>query len=98
VGQVAAPGSRRGIAQAQINAYYHLGPGDGLFGVEAASQTYFHKSAKALNAREAALLATALPNPIKRNPASPRLFQRRLAENLMARAAGSSEWLGCLRK
>lgn len=39
--------------------------GDGLFGVEAAAQTRFGKSAKDLTEREAALLATVLPNPHK---------------------------------
>ena len=46
--------------------------GDGIYGIEAAAQRYFHKSASQLNPHEAALLATALPNPILRNPARPR--------------------------
>ena len=37
--------------------------GDGLFGVEAASQAYFRKPAKRLRPPEAALLAAVLPNP-----------------------------------
>ncbi|CAI0809611.1 monofunctional biosynthetic peptidoglycan transglycosylase [Serratia ficaria] len=37
--------------------------GDGVFGVEEASQRYFHKPAKRLTASEAALLAAVLPNP-----------------------------------
>ena len=37
--------------------------GDGIFGVEAASQYYFKKSAKNLSSQEAALLAAVLPNP-----------------------------------
>jgi monofunctional glycosyltransferase len=37
--------------------------GDGLFGVEAASQRYFGKSAARLSPDEAALLAAVLPNP-----------------------------------
>ncbi len=45
--------------------------GDGLFGIEAAARHYFGKSARSLDAREAALLATALPNPIRRDPAHP---------------------------
>jgi monofunctional biosynthetic peptidoglycan transglycosylase len=72
--------------------------GDGLFGVEAAAQHYFHKKASRLDAREAALLATALPNPIKRDPAHPSPLQRRLAAGLMARAEGGSELLNCLPK
>lgn len=39
--------------------------GDGVFGVEAASQRYFHKPASRLTASEAALLAAVLPNPIR---------------------------------
>ena len=37
--------------------------GDGVYGVEAAAQFYFHKPASKLNASEAALLAAVLPNP-----------------------------------
>lgn len=39
--------------------------GDGIFGVEEASQRYFHKPASRLTASEAALLAAVLPNPIR---------------------------------
>lgn len=42
--------------------------GDGIFGIEAASRHYYGKSAKNLTAKEAARLATILPNPIKYNP------------------------------
>jgi len=38
--------------------------GDGVFGVEAASRQFFHKPAARLTAREAALLAATLPNPL----------------------------------
>ncbi|CNE49661.1 monofunctional biosynthetic peptidoglycan transglycosylase [Yersinia nurmii] len=37
--------------------------GDGIFGVEAAAQHFFHKPASRLSASEAALLAAVLPNP-----------------------------------
>lgn len=37
--------------------------GDGIYGVEAASQVYFRKPAKRLRPSEAALLAAVLPNP-----------------------------------
>jgi monofunctional biosynthetic peptidoglycan transglycosylase len=39
--------------------------GDGVFGVEAAAQRYFHKPASHLTISEAALLAAVLPNPIR---------------------------------
>jgi monofunctional biosynthetic peptidoglycan transglycosylase len=70
--------------------------GDGLYGIEAAARRYFHKSANELNAREAALLATALPNPILRNPARPTPLQRRLAASVEAKVRESSESLKCL--
>jgi monofunctional biosynthetic peptidoglycan transglycosylase len=70
--------------------------GDGIFGIEAAAQRYFHKSAGQLSPHESALLATALPNPILRSPARPTPLQRRLAGSLEAKARESSELLKCL--
>jgi monofunctional biosynthetic peptidoglycan transglycosylase len=37
--------------------------GEGIFGIEAAAEHYFHKSAKDLSRKEAALIAACLPNP-----------------------------------
>jgi monofunctional biosynthetic peptidoglycan transglycosylase len=70
--------------------------GDGVFGVEAAARRHFHKRASELNAREAALLATALPNPVKRDPAHPSPLQRRHAAEVMARAEDIGELTACL--
>jgi len=70
--------------------------GDGTFGVEAAARRYFHKSASALDAREGALIATALPNPFKRDPARPSLLHRRRAAEILARAAADPQALKCL--
>jgi monofunctional biosynthetic peptidoglycan transglycosylase len=39
--------------------------GEGVFGVEAASRRFFGRSAAAIGDREAALLAAALPNPVR---------------------------------
>ncbi|MCC9167629.1 monofunctional biosynthetic peptidoglycan transglycosylase [Pontibacter harenae] len=39
--------------------------GDGIFGVEAASQNYFNTAAKNVGRQQAALLAAVLPNPIR---------------------------------
>lgn len=52
--------------------------GKGIYGVEAASQHYFHKSASVLTTSEAAQLAVLLPSPRKRDPRnlSPYLRQR----------------------
>ncbi|MGA7485601.1 MAG: transglycosylase domain-containing protein, partial [Xanthobacteraceae bacterium] len=46
------------------------GPG-GQFGVEAGSRYAFNKSARALSAREAGLLAAVLPNPRRRSAKQP---------------------------
>ena len=39
--------------------------GPGIFGIEAASQTYFHKHARDLSRQEAAMIIACLPNPKK---------------------------------
>ncbi len=70
--------------------------GEGVFGIEAAAQVYFNKSARDLDAREAALLATSLPNPSERDAGNPEPFQRRLAAGLIARARGMPEYFDCL--
>jgi monofunctional biosynthetic peptidoglycan transglycosylase len=52
--------------------------GDGIFGIEAASRSYFNKPAKNLTKREAAMIAACLPNPkrYKVKPASSWLMRR----------------------
>jgi len=45
--------------------------GERVYGAEAAARHYFDKSAAALSAREAALLAGCLPNPRVMNPGNP---------------------------
>jgi monofunctional glycosyltransferase len=72
--------------------------GDGIFGVEAAARRYFRKPASELDAREAALLATSLPNPIERDPSHPKPFQRRLAAALEAKASRSPELTSCVAR
>lgn len=57
--------------------------GDGLYGVEAASQKYFHKPASKLTRAEAALIAASLPNPRKRNPAAPTSYMLRRQARIM---------------
>jgi monofunctional glycosyltransferase len=48
--------------------------GDGIFGVEAASQRYFKKSASRLSSEEAAVLAAVLPNPHRLRAGRPSAF------------------------
>ncbi len=50
--------------------------GKGIYGVEAASQSYFGKSASKISRGEAALIAAVLPNPLKWNPSSPTPYIR----------------------
>lgn len=79
-----------------MEAYLNIAEwGDGIFGIEAAAQRYFGKPAEQLDAREAALLAVALPSPLKRDPAHPRPLQRRLAANIVRRTRLSREWVDC---
>jgi monofunctional glycosyltransferase len=62
--------------------------GDGIFGCEAAAQTYFGKSASDLTMEEAALMAGAIINPREHNPARPtkRLLRR---QQIILRRLGS---------
>lgn len=65
--------------------------GDGVFGVEAASQNFFRKPAKDLKRREATLLAAVLPNPIKysaKNPSSYVRTRRSRISRAMGRLGG----------
>ncbi len=71
--------------------------GNGIYGVEAAAQKYFHKSAKYLNARESALLAAMLPNPIKRNPLKPSRYYSRYA-NSIQKWSNSDVDMSCIKK
>lgn len=45
--------------------------GPGIFGIEAASKAYFHKSAARLNPAEAAILAAILPSPLRSSAVRP---------------------------
>jgi monofunctional biosynthetic peptidoglycan transglycosylase len=53
--------------------------GNNMYGVEPAAQQYFRKPALQLNKSESALIAVALPNPRRFNPAkpSPYMLQRK---------------------
>jgi monofunctional biosynthetic peptidoglycan transglycosylase len=64
--------------------------GRGVYGAEAAAQTYFQKPAIDLTPDEAAALASILPSPRRWNPASERAFMAQRRTRLIARmrAAG----------
>lgn len=60
--------------------------GDGIFGAEAASQTYYHHSAKKMSRSEAALLAVSLPNPrTKYHVANPGPYMRKRQSTIVTR-------------
>ncbi|MBO6756858.1 MAG: monofunctional biosynthetic peptidoglycan transglycosylase [Roseibium sp.] len=70
--------------------------GEGIFGAEAAAQAWFGRSAKDLTTTQAARLATALPNPLARNPANPGAGHRRLAATNLARVRAAGPIFGCV--
>lgn len=69
---------------------------EGVFGAEAAARHYFNRSAADLTRQQAALLATALPAPQRRNPAAPSAGHARLAERLAYRAVRSGPIAACV--
>ncbi len=67
--------------------------GDQVFGIEAAAQKYYHKSAKNLTASQAALIASVLPNPIKysvKKPSAYTLKKRRFVSRNMRLMGGTA--------
>lgn len=70
--------------------------GEGIFGAEAAAQAWFGKKAKDLTGTEAARLATALPNPLGRNPAKPGPGHRRLSATNLARVKVAGPIFSCV--
>lgn len=70
--------------------------GPGIYGIEAAAQHHFGVPARKLTARQSALLAVSLPNPITRNPAKPSASLRRLANMIQRRAAQAGAYVQCV--
>jgi monofunctional biosynthetic peptidoglycan transglycosylase len=62
--------------------------GRGTYGVEAAAQRYFHKSARWLNRSEAALLAAVLPNPVLLRADRPSKYERSRQRWIEAQMSG----------
>ncbi len=67
--------SKERIMEVYLNV---IETGNGIYGVERAAEIYFDKSASKLTKSQAALIAGALPNPLRFNPAkpSPYLYKR----------------------
>ena len=72
--------SKQRIMEVYLNV---IETGDGIYGTEAAAQEYFHKPAKKISVREAALIAAVLPNPRKWSPARPSAFVQRKSQRII---------------
>jgi len=70
--------------------------GPGIYGAEAAAQYHFKVPAAKLSARQAALLAVALPNPHTRVASKPGRGMQRLAGVVERRARASSDYIKCI--
>jgi monofunctional glycosyltransferase len=83
--------------QRVIEVYLNIAQwGPGIFGAEAAAQTYFHKSATELTRQQALLLAAALPNPLLRNPGKPSPRMLRIAKSVERRMPILAARSGCI--
>lgn len=71
--------------------------GQGIYGAEAAARHYFGVSARKIDSRQAALLATALPNPERRRPSNPGPVQQEIANNLLSRMPHNTSSFPCIR-
>lgn len=63
--------SKERILEVYLNS---IEMGKGVYGIEAAAQHYFNKSAKELSKRESAAIAAILPNPIKWSASKPNAY------------------------
>lgn len=83
----------------QIEIYLNIAEwGPGIYGAEAAAQKHFHRPAAKLTRQQAALLASVLPNPIKRHAGRPSGFVQRKALVIMSRMPAMGSLLGCIHQ
>ena len=74
--------SKKRIMEVYLNV---IETGDGIYGIEAASQEYYKKKASALNRGEAAMIASILPNPRIFSPLKPSSKIYRKQKNVLRR-------------
>jgi monofunctional biosynthetic peptidoglycan transglycosylase len=60
--------SKKRIMEMYLN---EIEMGDGIYGIEAASEYYYHKHASELTAHQAAAIISILPDPLKWSPTNP---------------------------
>ena len=70
--------------------------GDGIFGIEAAAEYHFGKSARQLTLRQASLLAASLPNPRRREAGAADRRTRILASRIAKRASARGNRTACV--
>jgi monofunctional glycosyltransferase len=87
--------SKRRIMEIYLNVA-EWGP-NGEFGAQAGARSAFGKSVRDLSPREAALLASILPNPKRRSARQPGVAVQRLAGIYAARAARSPQLGACVK-
>ncbi|MBD1393243.1 monofunctional biosynthetic peptidoglycan transglycosylase [Mucilaginibacter sp. ZB1P21] len=66
--------SKKRIMEVYLNV---IEMGDGIYGIEAASQAYFHKPAANLTNRQAAAIAVIFPSPLKWSATHPTKYLKR---------------------
>src|SRR5690606_4571841 len=72
--------SKKRILEIYLNV---IEMGQGVYGAEAAAQYYFHKSAKSLTRKEAALIIAILPSPQKWDAKRPSAYVNRRANSIV---------------
>lgn len=72
--------------------------GPGLYGAQAAAHDFFGKSANALTAHEAALMAAALPDPLYFSPKHPTAYLNERARIIEHRIGQLGPLLDCARR
>ncbi|MFD2968088.1 monofunctional biosynthetic peptidoglycan transglycosylase [Sphingobacterium bambusae] len=72
--------SKKRILEVYLNV---IEMGQGVYGAEAAAQYYFHKSAKSLSKKEAALIIAILPSPQKWDARRPSAYVNRRANSIV---------------
>jgi monofunctional biosynthetic peptidoglycan transglycosylase len=74
--------------------------GRGIYGVQAASERFFHKPASRLSSSEAATLAAVLPNPVKMHADKPSAYVSQRREQILGqmRALGGASYLQALER
>jgi monofunctional biosynthetic peptidoglycan transglycosylase len=72
--------------------------GDGIYGVQAAAERFWHKPARSLSSSEAALLAAVLPNPVLMHADRPSRYVAMRRDQILTqmRALGGAAYLQAL--